>query len=232
MTLAWLFLAAALSIRWRPSSGTVVSEPAAFARPEPSVRRLQVAVAVGLVLACGAGFGLRRGVVAALVVIPVGVAAVTWLHRRPPARRPSPGLALALDLVASALRAGQPLPTALSLAAPVAGASSRQLARVAGLLRLGADPDEAWAAVEDPALAPVAAAARRSAASGIRLAAAFERLATDLRTESRAAAEARARRVEVFSAAPLGLCFLPAFVCLGIAPIIVGVAGGVLAGAR
>jgi hypothetical protein len=30
--------------------------------------------------------------------------------------------------------------------------------------------------------------------------------------------------------APLGLCFLPAFACLGVLPVIVGIARGVLNG--
>jgi hypothetical protein len=34
----------------------------------------------------------------------------------------------------------------------------------------------------------------------------------------------------VWVMAPLGLCFLPAFVCLGIVPIIVGVAHNVFEG--
>jgi hypothetical protein len=36
----------------------------------------------------------------------------------------------------------------------------------------------------------------------------------------------------VLVAAPLGLCFLPAFVCLGIIPTVVGIAGAVLSGAK
>jgi pilus assembly protein TadC len=131
--------------------------------------------------------------------------------------------------VSVALRAGQPLDAALALAADPATAVGAVLLRVAGLLRLGADPDQAWRIAEhDAVLTRVAATARRSATSGTRLAAAFERLAADLREEIRAGAQARAHRVGALAAAPLGLCFLPAFVCLGIVPIIVGIAGGVL----
>jgi uncharacterized integral membrane protein len=35
--------------------------------------------------------------------------------------------------------------------------------------------------------------------------------------------EARARSIEVKAAAPLGLCLLPAFVVLGVVPMVVGV---------
>jgi pilus assembly protein TadC len=40
----------------------------------------------------------------------------------------------------------------------------------------------------------------------------------------------KAERVGVWSLLPLGLCFLPAFVCLGVVPVILGVAGEVFAG--
>jgi len=39
---------------------------------------------------------------------------------------------------------------------------------------------------------------------------------------------AAARKVGVLAVAPLGLCFLPAFVCLGIVPVVVGLASQVL----
>ncbi|SLJ82662.1 putative alanine-rich membrane protein [Mycobacteroides abscessus subsp. abscessus] len=44
------------------------------------------------------------------------------------------------------------------------------------------------------------------------------------------AAAARAERAGVLISGPLGLCFLPAFLCLGIVPVVVGLAGRVLDG--
>lgn len=229
MILAWLFLAGALVL-----SGThTAKSEARTARRTMPLRALQwrggLAVAAGCVVAFGAG----RGVLAALVAAPLVIAAVARLHARPLRARACSSLALALDLVAVALAAGQPLSAALVLAGPAAGGpSGDQLTRIGGLLRLGADAAEAWReAADDPVLAPVAAAARRSAASGIRLAGCFEQLALELRAQLRVAATARAERAGVFAAAPLGLCFLPSFVCLGIVPIIVGIAGDVRAGA-
>jgi Flp pilus assembly protein TadB len=144
---------------------------------------------------------------------------------RPRPGPPDPTLPLVLDLVAAGLRAGRPVPDCLELAASAAGfRTAGALTEVSALLRLGAEPVDAWQAVAgEPALAPVAAAARRSATSGIRLAAGFEATANDLRAASRAAALARAQRAGVWAAAPLGVCFLPAFVCLGVAPVVIGV---------
>jgi pilus assembly protein TadC len=128
------------------------------------------------------------------------------------------------------LRAGQLPATALVLAAPAAGeALGADLLRVAGLLRLGAAPDEAWRiAADHPELESVAAVARRSSSSGIRLAGAFEQAADQLRLRIRAAGRERAARSGVLAMAPVALCFLPAFVCLGIVPAVVGIASSVL----
>ena len=53
-------------------------------------------------------------------------------------------------------------------------------------------------------------------------------MATQTREEAADAARAAAERASVLIAAPLGLCYLPAFLCLGIVPVIAGLAGDVL----
>jgi pilus assembly protein TadC len=128
------------------------------------------------------------------------------------------------------LRAGMPLVAALeTVAEALPGPFSADLRVVAGLQRLGAAPAAAWADLAlDADLAPVARAVARSAESGSRLAAAFERLAADRRAALASAGLARARTAGVVAMAPLGLCFLPAFVCLGIAPIVLSLFGEVL----
>ena len=222
--LGWLLLAAVVALL---GGGQPTPEPTA--RRPMSRRTAAVLVASGVLCACGAVFGAARGLLVGAAVAPVAVATVRRLHDRSPPTRPNASLALTLDLVSIALRAGQPLDAALGLAAEPATDTGLVLLRVAGLLRLGADAAQAWQVADhDPVLVRVAATARRSATSGTRLAAGFERLAIDLREEIRADAQARAHRVGVLAAAPLGLCFLPAFVCLGIIPIIVGIAGAVL----
>jgi hypothetical protein len=52
---------------------------------------------------------------------------------------------------------------------------------------------------------------------------AVHRLAEELRERERADVEERARSIEVKAAAPLGLCLLPAFVVLGVVPMVAGV---------
>lgn len=97
------------------------------------------------------------------------------------------------------------------------------LAAAAALLRLGAEPARAWMPVRAvPALAELAAAAERSAIGGVRLADAARRHARLLRERRRDAVAASAARAGVAMTAPLALCFLPAFLCLGLAPVILG----------
>jgi len=186
-------------------------------------------VVVGVVV-----FGAVRGGIGGAVAAPIVARLVGSLQARERSGAPADvvrRIPLVLDLLAAALRSGQPVGTAVSLVAPLAGEPlTTQLGKVAGLLRFGADPATAWAALGDPTLSPIARTAVRSAESGVRLARSFELLAAELRDEARAAAVARAHRAGVWAMAPLGLCFLPAFACLGVLPVIVGIARGVLSG--
>ncbi|MGM1059691.1 type II secretion system F family protein [Saccharothrix sp. Mg75] len=172
----------------------------------------------------------------ALVVFPARPAASVRL-KPPPARprkvgpRPPDPFAQAAtwDLLAAALRAGLPVARAVhAVLAGVPPGAAERLREVGDLLSLGADPVTAWAgALLHPDTAPLARAARRTARSGAALAGA----AADLAVEARAAiadqAEARAQRAAVLVAGPLALCFLPAFLCLGVVPVVIGLVGRV-----
>ena len=144
------------------------------------------------------------------------------------------GLALALDLTAAGLRSGRPLAASLALAAhAVAAPLAELLGRAAALDRLGAPVEEVWSGLpRDGPLGELARVATRSAASGLKLAAGLERLAAELRAERAAAATVRAHRAAVWAVGPLAACFLPSFVCLGVIPVVVGVARQVVGGVR
>ncbi len=126
-------------------------------------------------------------------------------------------------------RVGSPgRPRLLAGAGPGARMSSPidLLDEVAALLTVGADPPTAWAAAAGhPDLTPITAAACRSATGGSALAAAFAEQSELLRRQNTDAAASAAGRAGVLMTAPLGACFLPAFLCLGLAPAIVGLLG-------
>jgi pilus assembly protein TadC len=187
---------------------------------------------------------LLGGWLGAAAALPLAAAAawlVARLSRAQPADSPpeARSVALVADLLAGALAAGSPPELAIErVAAAVAeygSASLRHavepLGRVGRLLRLGSEPATAWAALQPvPGYGPVADSGRRCASSGARLAQALTVTAAELRAAHQAEALARAERVGVWSLLPLGLCFLPAFVCLGVLPVILGVAGEVFGG--
>lgn len=182
--------------------------------------------------------GGASGALAGLMVAVVGVGALhKWGHRRP-ADDPL-AVAAALDLLAACLRGGLPVADAVDAAARVCAAGSAAaapgtaaaLGRVADLLALGADTTDAWDALgEQPGLDAIARMARRSADSGASLAADAENLAETFRRGAADEAVAAAEKAGVAIAGPLGVCFLPAFVCLGLVPVIVGLAGDILDG--
>jgi pilus assembly protein TadC len=130
------------------------------------------------------------------------------------------------DLLAACLRAGLPIPTAVAVVADeLPPGSARALRSSAELLALGADPATAWEpAANCQDTAPLARGARRATRSGTTLADLVGDLAATVRSTAADTAEATAQRAGVLITAPLGLCFLPAFVCLGVAPVIAGLA--------
>ncbi len=162
-------------------------------------------------------------------VAGIGVAVGVWWFlrraRRPPAADPMT-VAAAWDLMAACLRAGLPVPTAMTVVAgELPAGAARALRSSAELLALGADPATAWEpATSCPDTAPLARGARRTTQSGTALAELVTDLAATVRATAADSAEAKAQRAGVLITAPLGLCFLPAFVCLGVAPVIAGLA--------
>ena len=106
------------------------------------------------------------------------------------------------------------------------GPASGRLAAVVPRLRLGADPADVWNTLAaDPSLGPLGRTLARASETGASVVEAIDRLADELARDSRATVEDRARAVGVKAALPLGLCLLPAFVLLGIVPLVAGLLG-------
>jgi Flp pilus assembly protein TadB len=195
------------------------------------------------------GLGIGAAVIVGLPLGPVAGVGIWFLLRRRAAsrRRTADGglaeetaldLALAAELVAAAGSAGIPTPVAAhTVGDQLSGAVGEWLVRAARRARWGASPDVAWAVDDlDQALgeetlgylaafgALVATEERTGAAAGSGL----RSLAADLRAQSAASDLARARSAGIFVVVPLGLCFLPAFVLVGVVPVVAGAFRGVL----
>jgi Flp pilus assembly protein TadB len=188
---------------------------------------MRVAVTVGGGLAAtllvGGGIGPPVGAVCAV--------AAWWLTGRmePPAvRRRRERLVSAVphvvDLMAACLAVGlSPAAAIEQISTAVDPPAADELAGLTARLRLGVDPVAVWRDLSrHPQLGGLGRSICRAVETGASVAEAMQRLADDLRRRSRAEVEARARAVGVKAAVPLGLCLLPAFVLVGVVPLVAG----------
>ncbi|WP_241777773.1 type II secretion system F family protein [Streptomyces sp. CT34] len=180
---------------------------------------------------------LLGGVAGLVAGLAVGWGAYRWLGRQRAAaagRTAAAGvgaeLATAGDLLAACLAAGAgPREAAEAVGRSMDGTVAERLRQIAAELRLGGEPAAVWPRLA--ALPGAAGLARCMARAGISGAPAVEsasRVAAELRAERGRAATARARRAGVLVTLPLSGCFLPAFLVLGVAPVLIGLAGGLL----
>jgi Flp pilus assembly protein TadB len=193
--------------------------------------RLLAAVGMGLGI-----FVLVGGLVGACVAVLAAVLLSRWLAGLEPRsvrrrrERLQADLPTAADLLAACLLSGCP-PTEAAEAVGTAldGPLGHELRGVVAVVRLGGDLATSWQRLSaDPVLAPLARTWARALETGAPLADAMQRLADEQRLVRRVAAEAEARRAAVRAAAPLGVCFLPAFVLVGVVPAVAGIAADLL----
>lgn len=133
----------------------------------------------------------------------------------------------ALDFLAVCVSAGLPMRSALGTVAEVSPSPTRELlADVAAALALGRAGPLAWEELRRHQVwGSVASDIARAERSGTSLSGILRIHADDARREERDAATKRARTVGVKSVVPLMACFLPAFVLVGVIPIIAGLLG-------
>ncbi|MER5399268.1 type II secretion system F family protein [Streptomyces sp. NPDC002599] len=186
-----------------------------------------------------AGWVLIGGVVGVLVGLAAGFGVRWWLHRRNPAPQEKSDvgqaarqLPLAADLVGACIAAGaSPVAAAHAVGEALGGPVGERLARGAAEVRLGGEPVDAWRRLASlPGAQGLARLLERAGESGVPAAVPVARLAAEARAEWARTATARARRAAVMVTAPVGLCFLPAFLAIGVLPVVIGLAGGLLRG--
>jgi len=184
----------------------------------------------------------RLGVwLVALLLVPLpwslavgwaAAAVLTWALQRVPPRQLAAvaDVTIALDLMAACLRSGaSPARAAASVSRCLGEPTAAALAKAARALHGGVDATSAWSdllAVGGESAAIARSALRRSLSSGSGLADALERAADHIRRSSAVDVEARLHASTVRVVLPLALCFLPAFVLVGVVPIVAGIASG------
>jgi pilus assembly protein TadC len=185
-----------------------------------------LAGAAALVFFSGVAGLLAGALVAAGTWVVIGRAEPAHVRvRRAAVRRDLPYV---VALLAATLRSGaSPVDGVAQVCAALPGPATERLSGVAARLALGLDPAEVWSALaDDPQLAGLGRTLARAHATGAPVVAAVERHAEELARSTRADTEEQARAVGVRAAVPLGLCLLPAFVLVGIVPLVAALLSG------
>lgn len=187
----------------------------ALAGPVATGRTVLLMPGAGLLLAAGLGFDPLRILTttvpgAACLVVGAALVAVGWrwnraLVRRAMPRDPAPGLVL--DLVAIAMSGGASVPRAVAV------------------VRRAAERSGISAGAELEAVGSVVALAARSGAPvAVLLRSEADRVRRDARTWAERAAARLAARLML----PLGVCILPAFLAVGVVPMLLAVVSSTL----
>lgn len=205
----------------------------ASAGPLMSARVLAALPLVGIVSALALGAspwqfytGATVGRICALLGVAAWVAGIASCRRilaRARSVDEDTDPALACDLVAAGLACGAAIPRVLDALA--AACARESLAWTAQALRLGVPWDEAWEETPDWAH-PLRDALESSWTSGNAPETMLARSASWERRARLAEAKTRAEELSVRLVGPLSACFLPAFLALGIAPLLATLTGG------
>ena len=155
-----------------------------------------------------------------------------WAARRRSGRRKTDRdvvreLPETLDLLAVCLEAGAPMTNAIATVAEVSPAATAAILHgIDAQLQVGRDPQDAWGSLAGhPDWGPPARDAARSARSGTSLVECLRVHADEARRRRREQETKQARSVGVKSVQPLALCFLPAFVLIGVVPLVASLLG-------
>ena len=179
--------------------------------------------------------------VCALLAVSLGAVSPWLLGRRVVLRRlrllsrPSTALGtqvralpvpVVLELLSAALKTGAGVPRALdAVAAAIGGDDSAELCQVANALRLGASWTSAWSVVSSR-LVLVGQALRPAWDNGAPPIESLSTAGVEYNRRLRDAGRQAAGRLGVRLVLPLGTCYLPAFVLIGLAPVLIALGEG------
>jgi Flp pilus assembly protein TadB len=223
---------AAAGVRAGPVVQWLTGRPDAWPLPARAGAGLLVCAVVAFALPEVGPVPAWRWVPAALLGVGV-TASLGWIEP-PSARRDRElqrsQLPATLDLLAAALAAGCAARVAAAEVAAVSQQPSRAaLSAVAAETGVGRSDAEAWRLLASSprwqeVWGHVARDLARSARDGVPVQDVLRVHASRARQARQAALEKRARAVGVSSVLPLMVCFLPAFMAVGVVPIVLGLA--------
>lgn len=239
IVLAMLAAAVSAALMVRPAGDPRIralgATPPASAAPRAMRRKwtwlASAIAAVGVLVAFPGLVGVLLAA-ACLVLLPRWLARMDSRATRQRAAELERQAPLLADLLAGLLASGATVRDALQAASEaMPEPTARVLRAAAASVDLGADPADAWLATDRTSVhQPMIEALERAHQSGAPAALLLARVADDLRRDRRRTVEVAARSAGVRAVAPLALCFLPAFVLLGVVPVVASLASGVLGG--
>lgn len=228
---AWLWVGRPSADERLTAARPRVKATPAWGLAHPHAHRLVgMAGAVAVLVLLGGALGLAAAAATA-VLLPM------WLGRLEPAarrrrrehlERQAP---LVAELLAATLASGASVRESVNAVADAVGDPGRAaLQPVVAALDLGASAADAWGlAVDERAFAAIAESVVRATATGAPLSSSLVAVADDLRRDQKRVVDIAARSAGVRAVAPLAACFLPAFLLLGVVPVVVSLASAVLA---
>jgi|SRR5690625_633818 len=159
----------------------------------------------------------------------VGVARRTVSAAKAPQPQEEIDQTLILDLLAAALTAGSPIPQALeSVGRASGGEIGKTMLTTAAYLHLGASWEAAWAEAEDVArekqrkeIRELASTLQPAWTRGAAVKPLLKHTQRRIRREQAARNRVAARRLGVKLVLPVAACYLPAFVVLGLVPVVI-----------
>lgn len=148
-------------------------------------------------------------------------------RKKPRGRREEVDVAVLLDLLAAALAVGSPIPQALSaVGGAVSGQRGDALRRISAQLALGADWEQAWnTASPGSSLQMVKSSLAPAWMSGAPVAPILEHAKKRVRAQRSARDREAAKKLSVRLIIPVAVCYLPAFVVLGLIPVLLALIG-------
>ena len=136
---------------------------------------------------------------------------------------------IALGLMGAVVASGRTIESALALVANhTQGPLGDTLRTVSMELEVCVDPQPVWRGLAETPLARVGRTFARTAESGSSVVLSIQHAANSARKDRSERKSLAGKNVATKTAIPLGLCFLPAFVLIGIVPLVLGLSSGVL----
>lgn len=208
-----------------PTKGVTAEKRAKLLRGKPGSPSVIVRCCAGIVSA-GALTVVIPSVWGSLIGLGAGLIMYIGLGRW---TRPDKGLhelrlqlPEALEMISMILAAGAPIARAVEVTAQVSPSATRTVLKsVSQNMRLGKPPGHAWEQLrEHDVWGDAARDLARSAQSGTGVQEALAVHAAEARRRTHERALVDARSIGVRSVVPLVVCFLPAFVLVGVVPVI------------